>query len=193
MGTVLWIWNRGQAAVVGLARLPVVCVCVWSLACEQALLFGQAKRASRERAIWASEASLARTRAFSRDPFYSPKQESLLTGYVKLATHYNISHDTKHSYNEFLEHSSRGNQWFRYEPAEQFRSLESFASAWLDKENSVNIPRSISQLCDIIYTWTKSTYIDTACFETTSKPSRERGLCLIFYAYCNQCHKKHPF
>ena len=112
---------------------------------------------------------------------------------VKLATHYNISHDTKHSYNEFLEHSSRGNQSFRYEPAEQFRSLESFASAWLDKENSVNIPRSISQLCDIIYTWTKSTYIDTACFETTSKPSRERGLCLIFYAYCNQCHKKHPF
>ena len=28
------------------------------LACEQALLFGQAKRASRERAIWASEASV---------------------------------------------------------------------------------------------------------------------------------------
>ena len=28
MGTVLWIWNKGQAAVVGLAWLPVVCVCV---------------------------------------------------------------------------------------------------------------------------------------------------------------------
>ena len=28
MGTVLLIWNKGQAAVVGLAWLPVVCVCV---------------------------------------------------------------------------------------------------------------------------------------------------------------------
>ena len=34
-----------------------------------------------------------------------------------------------HSYNEFLEHFSRENQSFRYEPAEQFRSLESFVSA----------------------------------------------------------------
>ena len=83
MGTVLWIWNKGQAAVVGLAWLPVVCVCVS----------------------------------------------------VKLATHYIISHGTKHSYNEFSEHSSRGNQLYRYEPAEQFLSLESFVSAWLDKEN----------------------------------------------------------
>ena len=79
MGTVLLIWNKGQAAVVGLAWLPVVCVCV----CVS----------------------------------------------VKLATHYIISHGTKHSYNEFSEHSSRGNQLYRYEPAEQFLSLESFVSA----------------------------------------------------------------
>ena len=101
---------------------------------------------------------------------------------VKLATHYIISHDTKHSYNEFLEHSSRGNQSYRYEPAEQFRSLESFVSAWLDKENIA-----------WMYTWTESTCIETACFETTGKPSREWRLGLIFYAYCNQCRKKHPF
>ena len=46
-----------------------------SLACEQALLFGQAKRASRERV---SEgplplAALPLARAFSRDSFHSPK------------------------------------------------------------------------------------------------------------------------
>ena len=41
----------------------------WLLACERALLFGQAKRASRER-------------AFSRDSFHSPKQESSFAGYL---------------------------------------------------------------------------------------------------------------
>ena len=61
------------------------------LACEQALLFGQAKRASRERASEGPKkgeltsfplplAALPLARAFSRDPFYSPKQESLLAG-----------------------------------------------------------------------------------------------------------------
>ena len=46
----------------GIFRDVPVCS-VFRVACEQALLFGQAKRAS-------------------RDPFHSPKQESLLAGYV---------------------------------------------------------------------------------------------------------------
>ena len=60
------------------------------LACEQALLFGQAKRASRELASEGPKkgelsfplplVALPLARAFSRDPFYSPKQESLLAG-----------------------------------------------------------------------------------------------------------------
>ena len=43
------------------------------IACEQALLFGQAKRVSRERASEGPLPALPLARAFSRDSFHSPK------------------------------------------------------------------------------------------------------------------------
>ena len=49
---------------------------VYKLACEQALLFGRAKRVSREPRPLA--------RAFSRGSLRSPKQESLLAGYLQI-------------------------------------------------------------------------------------------------------------
>ena len=54
------------------------------VACEQALLFGRAKRVSRERARerQSREEQRPLARAFSRGSLRPPKQESLLAGYI---------------------------------------------------------------------------------------------------------------
>ena len=64
------------------------------VACEQALLFGRAKRVSRERASerQSREEQRPLARAFSRGSLCPPKQESLLAGYTVgyLPTHFPV-------------------------------------------------------------------------------------------------------
>ena len=74
----VWFFAKDYSKVMlcsGPVRLQIV-------AFEQALLFGLAKWASRERASEGPLAASPLARAFSRDSFNSPKWESLLAGYL---------------------------------------------------------------------------------------------------------------
>ena len=76
-----WFWSSVSLAVMLFARRTVKCL--WcAIACEQALLFGQANRASRERVSLAQTGELARRLGALRSVFLSQLSPPFIVSHI---------------------------------------------------------------------------------------------------------------